>query len=85
MNKIAYGIMCILFNGIGVPCFMQGNVGAGILRIFLGFISLGVIFIINDIMGLVLGIRVLCMSNAEFEEKKDTLCKGVPAGFPERD
>lgn len=78
-NRTLYGILCILFNHIGVPCFMQGKVKAGILRIFLGIITLGVIAMINFIMGIVLGIKVLKMTDEEFAKKKDTLLSGVPA------
>lgn len=79
-NRIVFGIMTLIFNSIGVPCFMAGKVGAGILRIVLGVVTCGVITIINEIMGIVLGIKILCMSDAEFEEKKETLFMGVPSG-----
>ncbi len=79
-NRVLYGIMCIIFNSLGVPCFMRGDVGTGILRIVLGVVTCGVIGIINEIMGIILGIQVLCMSDEEFNEKKATLVKGVPAG-----
>ena len=29
-NKVLFGIMCIIFNCYGVPCFMQGNVEKGV-------------------------------------------------------
>ena len=77
-NKILFGIMCIIFNAIGVPCFMQGNVGKGILRIVLGVVSCGVIMVINEIMGIILGIQVLKMSDEEYAEKKATIGMGVP-------
>ena len=35
-NKILFGIMCIVFNSYGVPCFMQGQVNTGVMRIVLG-------------------------------------------------
>lgn len=79
-NRVLFGIMCILFNSYGVPCFMQGNAKAGILRIVLGFVSCGIIGIINSIMGIILGIEVLKMTDEEFEEKKYTLTKGIPSG-----
>ena len=31
-NKILFGIMTIIFNAIGVPCFMLGKTKAGIKR-----------------------------------------------------
>ena len=79
-NKVLFGIMTIIFNSIGVPCFMQGKVGAGILRIVLGMVSCGVITIINEILGIIQGIKILCMSDEEFAANKDTLFMGVPSG-----
>ncbi len=78
-NKVLFGIMCIVFNSIGVPCFMQGNVKSGILRIVLGVVTCGVIGIINEIKGIILGIQVLKMTEEEFNEKKATLTSGIPA------
>ena len=78
-NKIVFGIMCILFNSIGVPCFMQGRVSTGILRIVLGVVTCGIIGIINEIQGIILGIQILKMSDEEFQEKKATITKGIPA------
>ena len=77
-NKILFGIMCILFNSIGVPCFMQGKTKAGILRIVLGVVTLGIVATINEIMGIILGIQVLKMTDEEYNEKKATLSKGIP-------
>ena len=79
-NKILYGIMTIIFNSIGVPCFMQGKVKAGVLRIVLGCITFGVVGFINEIMGIIQGIKILCMSDEEFAEKKETLFMGIPSG-----
>ena len=79
-NRILYGIMTIIFNGYGVPCFMQGKVGAGILRIVLGVVTCGVIMLINEIIGIVNGIKILCMSDEEFAEKKAELLFGIPSG-----
>ncbi len=78
-NKILFGIMCIIFNSLGVPCFMQGNVKTGVMRIVLGVVTCGVIGIINEIKGIILGIQVLKMSDEEFEEKKQTITSGIPA------
>ncbi len=77
-NKILFGIMTILFNAIGVPCFMQGHTKAGILRIVLGIVTCSVIMIINEIMGIILGIQILTMSDEEYNAKKGTFAKGIP-------
>jgi hypothetical protein len=72
--------MTIIFNSIGVPCFMAGKTKAGVLRIILGIVSCGVIATINEIMGIIQGIKILCMSDEEFAEKKETLFMGIPSG-----
>lgn len=79
-NKVLYGVMSIIFNSIGVPCFMRGDVKTGILRIVLSVVTCGVIGVINEIMGIILGIKVLCMSDEEYQAKKGSLVMGVPAG-----
>jgi hypothetical protein len=80
-NRILFGIMTIIFNSIGVPCFMAGKTKAGVLRIILGIVSCGVIATINEIMGIIQGIKILCMTDEEFAEKKETLFMGIPSGL----
>ena len=80
-NRILFGIMTIIFNCYGVPCFMAGKVKAGILRIVLGIITCDVIMIINFIKGIILGIKILKMSDEEFAEKKETMFSGIPSGI----
>lgn len=77
-NRVLFGIMCIIFNSIGVPCFMQGRVKTGILRIVLGVVTCGVIEIINFIKGIILGVKVLKMTDEEYNAVKDTLSSGIP-------
>lgn len=77
-NKVLFGIMCIIFNSYGVPCFMQGQTKTGILRIVYGVISCGIIALINFIKGIILGIEVLKMSDEEYAAKKGTLSSGIP-------
>ena len=79
-NRILFGVMTMIFNSVGVPCFMAGKTKAGILRIVLGIVTCGVIATINEIMGIIQGIKILCMSDEEFAEKKETLFMGVPSG-----
>ena len=79
-NRILFGIMTIIFNDIGVPCFMAKKVKAGILRIVLMYVTCGVIGIINFVKGIILGIQILKMTDEEFAEKKDTLFSGIPSG-----
>lgn len=78
-NKVLFGIMTIIFNCYGVPCFMQGKTKDGILRIVLGVVTCGVIMVINEVMGIIQGIKILCMSDEEFAAAdKASLIKVVP-------
>ena len=77
-NRTLFGVMTIIFNALGVPCFMAGKTKTGILRIVFGIISLGVIEIINAVKGIILGIKILQMSDDEYMQKKETLFDGIP-------
>ena len=78
-NRVLFGVMCIIFNSYGVPCFMQGEVKKGVIRIILSVITFGVIGIINFVKGIILGIEVLKMTDEEYAERKNTLSSGFPA------
>ena len=78
-NRILFGVMCIIFNSYGVPCFMQGQVKKGVIRIILAIITFGVIGIINFVKGIILGVQVLKMTDEEYAEKKGNLSSGFPA------
>lgn len=77
-NKTLFAILVILFNNIGVPCFIQGDVKSGILRIVLNIVTCGIVGCINFIMGIILGIEILKMSDEEYAAKKGTLDRGWP-------
>ena len=78
-NRVVFAVLCILFNQIGLPCFLQGNTSAGIKRIIFGVISCGIISIINMIKGILMGIEILKMTDEEYAEKKGTFDSGIPA------
>ena len=78
-NKVLFGIMCIIFNSYGVPCFMQGQVKTGVMRIVLGVVTCGVIGIVNVVKGIILGIQILKMTDEEYAAKKGTFTSGIPA------
>ena len=81
-NKVLFGVMCIIFNSYGVPCFMQGNTKLGIKRIVFAIITFGIIGIINFVKGIILGVQVLQMTDEEYAEKKGTIDSGIPAAAP---
>lgn len=70
MNKTVFGILTILFNAIGVPHFITGNVKKGILVIVLSLIPCfgwAVCNVVNFIKGIIGGIKVLKMTEEEYE------------------
>ena len=80
-NKIVFGIMTIIFNSLGIPCFMVGKTKAGVLRIILGIVTCSVVAVINEILGIIQGIKILTMSNEAFAEAdKASLLAGLPSG-----
>ena len=78
-NRVLFGVLCILFNHYGIPCFLQGNVKKGIMRIVFGVITCGIVAIINFVKGIILGISILKMSDEEYAAKKGTFDSGIPA------
>ena len=68
-NKVLFGIMTLIFNCVGVPQFMKGDIGKGILHIVLSFCTCGVGEVVLFILGLIEGIKILKMSEAEYGEK----------------
>lgn len=79
-NRVLVGVLTILFNHIGVPCFMQGQVKTGVLRIVLGIVTLGIVAIINVVKGIILGIKILKMTDEEYNEaRKGVIDSGIPA------
>lgn len=64
-KKILCGIMAILFGGLGVQYFVLGRVGAGFLTILLTLVTCGV----WEVVTLVQGILMLCMTDSDFRRK----------------
>ena len=79
MDKTTFGVLTILFNGYGIPCFLQGNKELGIKRIIFGVVSLGIIALINAVKGIFLGIEILKMSDEDYKAKFGTFDSGIPA------
>lgn len=78
-NRILFGVLTLILNCYGITCFMAGRVKDGILRIVLGVVTCGILAIVNEIFGIILGIKILKMTDEEFEAQKETLFKGIPA------
>ena len=78
MNRTTYGILTLLLNAYGVPCFIKGDVKTGILRIVLMFVTCSIIGLINAVQGIILGIKILKMTDEEFAAQYNTLDVGIP-------
>ncbi len=77
-NRVTFGVMCMVFNPLGVPCFMQGRIKLGIKRLMLSLFTIGIGFMINFIKGIILGARILKMSDQDFARNKYNLSSGAP-------
>lgn len=77
-NKTVFAILCILFHQLGVNCFLQGDTKTGIIRIALSLLTCGVCAVILWVMGVILGIKVLQMSDEEYAAQKGKLDMGFP-------
>ena len=77
-NRVVFGILMLLLNGIGVPDFLQGNSKNGIIKIVLYVVTCGIVGLINEIMGIIEGIKILQMSDEEYAAKKGTFDVGFP-------
>ena len=64
-KKTLCGIMAIILGGLGVQYFVLGRVGAGFLTILLTVITCG----LWEIVTLIQGIMMLCMTDADFKRK----------------
>lgn len=58
-------LLAILIGGLGIQYFYCGKVAAGIITIVLSLVTCG----IWNILTLVQGIMMFCMTNQEFEAK----------------
>lgn len=66
MNKTTYGILTLLLNSYGLPCFLNGNTRKGVFTIVSGVITCGVVAMINAIKGIIMGIKILQMTDEDF-------------------
>ena len=78
-NKILFGIMTLVFNCYGVPQFMAGEVGKGIGNIAISLFTCGVGCVILEVIGIINGIKILCMSQEEYNEKYLGIEPAAPA------
>ena len=67
MNKTTYGVLVLLLNGYGMASFLNGNTNKGIFTIVSSFITLGILGFVNVIKGILMGIKILQMTDEEFE------------------
>ena len=79
-NKLVFALIMFFFNSLGIPCFLLGKTKAGALQLILGFVTFGIIAMVNSILGIIAAIKVFCMTDAEFAAaNKESLLLGFPA------
>ncbi|MCM1067194.1 MAG: TM2 domain-containing protein [Muribaculaceae bacterium] len=67
-------LLAIILGGLGIQYFYLGKVGAGVITICLTLVTCG----LWEIVTLIQGILMFCMTNAQFRQKYVT----NPATFP---
>ena len=65
-NKVTYGVLVLLFNALGITSFLKGNNKKGLFTILSHIITCGIVGLINAIKGIILGIKILQMSDEDF-------------------
>ena len=80
-NKTAAGLFAIFLGWAGVHRFYLGQVGLGILYVFLTIISFGVI---SSILGLIDGITLFNMAEEQFDQKYNAQQGMVPPVYNRR-
>jgi TM2 domain-containing membrane protein YozV len=72
-KKLVAGLLAIIFGSLGAHKYYMGSWGWGIvfsfITIFLGLLTLGVVWVIMEIIAIVEGIMFLVMSEETFAEK----------------
>lgn len=73
-NRIVAAIMALIGGSLGIHKFYLGHIGQGILYLLMTFIiSAGFKFPITMFLGIIDGIKLLSMSDSEFDEKYNKL------------
>ena len=78
-NKYVNAILWALTNSLGVPSFLQGRKKTGIVRLVVSLVTLGIGSLINGIMGIILAIKIIGMSDEEFADVRLTIDMGLPS------
>ena len=78
MSKVAFGLITLLLNGYGVPCFVNGKVEKGIFTILSSVFTLGVVGVINLVKGIISAIKILNMKDEEYAAAdRETLYESI--------
>ncbi len=78
-NKYVNAILWALTNSLGVPSFLQGRKKTGIVRLVVSLVTLGIGSLINGVMGIILAIKIIGMSDEEFADVRMTIDMGLPS------
>ena len=65
-KKILCGILAILFGAFGIHKFILGYTGAGLIMLLVTVLTLGILGIVMNIIGIIEGIMYLTKSDEDF-------------------
>lgn len=68
-SKVVYGILAILLGSLGIHKFYVGDTKNGVIYLLITVCSLGMLYWIPAILGLVGGILALTKDDKEFNQK----------------
>jgi len=68
-DKMVAGLLAILLGGLGIHHFYLGSTTSGIILLAVTLVSCGILGAISGIIGLVEGIMILMMSDADFDAR----------------
>jgi TM2 domain-containing membrane protein YozV len=67
-NKVVAGVLAILLGWLGVHHYYLGSVGAGVIELIVSCFTAG----IGSLIGIVEGVLLLIMDDAEFDARYNT-------------
>lgn len=75
-NKVVAGVLGILLNCLGIHHFYLGSTMAGVILLAVSIVSCGFLAPICSIVGIVEGVMLLIMSDADFDARYNNRTPG---------
>jgi TM2 domain-containing membrane protein YozV len=75
-NKVVAGVLGILLGALGIHHFYLGSTMAGVILLAVSIVSCGFLAAICSIVGIVEGVMLLIMPDAEFDARYNNRTPG---------